>query len=219
VVRYSDVAKCAQKGQIHAPDDLLPVELGVDVGAGGDMSVIVLRTGKVAVIVDARKTPQTMTLVGLVMNAIKFWGATSVKIDQTGVGQGVFDRLLELGTAGEHNARIVGVMVGTKSSKPQRYGILRDQIWWEIGRELSYTGGWDLSNLPDSTINQLCAPTYDLDSHGHIKVEQKKDTRERLRRSPDEADALLLAFYTATGSATWFFEQLHAERQAEQVVA
>jgi hypothetical protein len=84
---------------------------------------------------------------------------------------------------------------------------------------LSYTGGWDLSNLPDSTINQLCAPTYDLDSHGHIKVEQKKDTRERLRRSPDEADALLLAFYTATGSATWFFEQLHAERQAEQVVA
>ena len=72
---------------------------------------------------------------------------------------------------------------------------MRDQIWWEIGRELSEHKAWDLSGIDDDTIAQLTAPKYKLDSRGRVKVEPKADTRERLGRSPDDADALLLAYY------------------------
>ena len=39
------------------------------------------------------------------------------------------------------------------------------------------------------------APRYAIDSSGRVKVEPKADTRLRLGRSPDDADALLPAFY------------------------
>jgi hypothetical protein len=38
----------------------------------------------------------------------------------------------------------------------------------------------------------LLAPTFSFDSSGARVVERKSDTRKRLRRSPDRADALLL---------------------------
>ena len=72
---------------------------------------------------------------------------------------------------------------------------LRDEIWWEVGRELYRTQGWDLRSVDDTTIAQLVAPRYATDSRGRIKVEPKKATKARLGRSPDEADALLLCFY------------------------
>jgi hypothetical protein len=89
---------------------------------------------------------------------------------------------------------VVGVNVGEASTDPARFPKLRDQIWWEVGRELSQSGGWDLSELDDETIGQLIAPRWSPDSSGRVKVEPKEKTRERIGRSPDDADALLLAF-------------------------
>lgn len=69
-------------------------------------------------------------------------------------------------------------------------------MWWEIGRELSEDKAWDLTDIGDMTIAQLTAPRYGLDSSGRIKVEKKDETKKRIGRSPDDADALLLAFYS-----------------------
>ena len=44
-------------------------------------------------------------------------------------------------------------------------------------------------------MGQLVAPKYHHDSSGRVVVEKKDETRKRLGRSPDNADALLLAFY------------------------
>ena len=44
-------------------------------------------------------------------------------------------------------------------------------------------------------------PRYEVvDSSGKVKIEKKDDIRERLGRSPDIADALLLAFFDGTGN-------------------
>jgi len=45
------------------------------------------------------------------------------------------------------------------------------------------------------TVKQLIAPRWRPDSAGRIQVEKKDETKKRLGRSPDDADALLLAFY------------------------
>ena len=192
VVRISAVKRCQAPDQ---PNEDPRNELGVDVGAGGDFSVVYQRLGRKAVPLWRGKTPDTMALVAKVEELIESTGATKVKVDRTGVGQGVTDRLRELEQAKEHPAMVVGVMVGSASSKPERFPRLRDQIWWEIGRDLSEDGAWDLSEIDDRTVAQLIAPHYSLDSSGRIKVEKKDETKKRIGRSPDDADALLLAFY------------------------
>ena len=54
---------------------------------------------------------------------------------------------------------------------------------------------WDLRELDDGVVAQLIAPRYARDSSGRIKVERKEETKSRLGRSPDDADALLLAYF------------------------
>ena len=71
------------------------------------------------------------------------------------------------------------------------------RFWWEVGRLLSEDGAWDLSEIDDRTVAQLIAPKYAPDSSGRIKVERKTELKKRIGRSPDDADALLLAFYSA----------------------
>jgi len=172
-----------------------PVELGVDVGAGGDETVIVERRGKYVGKVWAYKTPDVTQAVGHVMEAIRETGATQVKIDAIGVGWGVVGRLRELQREGLHKATIASINVSNPSATPDKFPSLRSELWWQVGRELSRTHGWDLTAADDTTINQLIAPKYMLDSAGRIRVEPKQDTIKRLGNSPDRADALLLAFY------------------------
>ncbi len=180
-------------------DDPIPddgtVALGVDIGAGGDETVICARFGARAEIIDRNQSRDPMEVTGRIVQAIHATGATDVKIDVIGWGWGVWGRLVELGVEGVHGATVHAVNVGESSFDPIRFPLLRDQLWWEVGRELSEQRAWDLSNIDDDTIAQLTAPKYKLDSRGRVKVEPKADTKERLGRSPDDADALLLAFY------------------------
>lgn len=176
------------------PDSDL-VELGVDVGAGGDETVIQERVGGRAGRVWRNRSRDPMEVVGLVVQCIHATEATSVKVDVIGWGWGVWGRLVELGRDGVHAAVVHAVNVGEASTDNTRWPLLRDQLWWEVGRESCEHRTWDLSAVDDETIAQLTAPKYSLDSRGRVKVEPKAETRKRLGRSPDDADALLLAFY------------------------
>ena len=59
-------------------------------------------------------------------------------------------------------------------------------------------GGWNLSRLSAESQKliqrQVMAPTWRLDSQGRRVVEAKAETKRRIGRSPDDADALNLAF-------------------------
>lgn len=170
-------------------------ELGLDVGAGGDLTVLRERIGPLAAREWTENTRDPMKVAGLAIDKIRETGASRIKIDTIGWGWGVGGRIAEV--VGEQGipCEVIGVNVSEKASEPNRFINLRAQMWWEIGRELSRTKGWDLSRAGDATLAQLVAPKYTYDSAGRIKVEPKDDTRLRLGRSPDNADALLLAFY------------------------
>ncbi len=172
-----------------------PVHLGVDVGGGGDETVIRERRGAVPGRVWKGLTGESTQVTGMVMQAIRETGADKVKVDVIGLGWGVVGRLQEMRREGLHRAEIVPVNVGEASSDPRRFPRLRDELWWVVGRELSETGGWDLSEVADDVLAQLAAPKFTVDSAGRTKVEPKEETRARIGRSPDDADALLLAFY------------------------
>ena len=199
VVRQSDIAACRISPDApYQPNDLLPVELGVDVGGGSDETVIRERRGRVAGREWRKLTDRPEVIAPFVLAAIRETGATSVKIDSIGVGFGAVGELRNMAAEGLHTARIVPVNVGAASSKPRVYCNLRAEIWWEIGRGLSAdrVAGWDLSSMgnADATVAQLVEPRYELDAKGRIVVEKKEDVIKRLGRSPDNADALLLAY-------------------------
>lgn len=200
VVRTSDVAACRiDPEKAPSAEDLLPVELGVDVGGGGDETVIRERRGRVAGREWRAHTDRPEKIAPLVLHAIKESGATCVKIDSIGVGFGVIGELRNKGLRG---VQIRAVNVAEKASKPDKYMNLRGELWWEVGRLLSERRGWDLSSMAnaDATIAQLLEPQWDVDPQGRIRVEKKEEIIKRLGRSPDNADALLLAFYSSPRS-------------------
>lgn len=189
-------------------NDLVPRELGVDVGAGGDETSIRFRQG---LLVDGRiwegKTPEPEQAFHLVVQAVMETRATRCKIDVIGIGWGLVGMLRQTALRGHHYNEVteceidisycefVGVNVGQGSTDPTRFPKLRDQLWWEIGRQLSIDRAWDLTQLDEVTVNQLISPVWKPDLANRHKVESKQDTMTRTKRpSPNRADALLLAF-------------------------
>lgn len=195
VVRSSDVAACrVGRDEPHPAALLLPVELGVDVGGGGDETVIRERRGILAGREWRAHTDRPETIAPLIVHAVKVTGATAVKVDSIGVGFGVIGELRN--NPELRGVHIVAVNVAKAASRPNLYANLRAELWWEIGRLLSERRGWDLSageNM-DTTVAQLLAPKWDTDPQGRIRVEKKEEVIKRLGRSPDNADGLLLAF-------------------------
>ncbi|HEY2763394.1 MAG TPA: hypothetical protein VGJ13_05190 [Pseudonocardiaceae bacterium] len=218
VIRGSDLAACRiAPHDPRAAGELTPVELGVDVGGGGDETVVRERRGVVAGREWREFSDQPSTIAPLILRAIRETGAAAVKVDEIGVGRGVIGELQNMAAADRHQARIVPVNVSTAARRVDQFENVRAEIWWEIGRLLSQDRQWDLSGMDnaDTTVAQLLEPRWEVGPKGRIRIEKKDEIRKRLGRSPDNADALLLAFYTPKGSATGFLDQLVSSDQQQ----
>lgn len=179
-----------------------PVVGGIDVGAGGDRTIIRerrgMRAGREAVFVN----PNPMQTIAQLIEKINEWGLTKVNVDPIGVGWALVGRLKELSsihnptsTETTHGAEVVGINVAEKASDPNRFFNKRAELWWH-GRELSRLGLWNLEVIDDDTLQELTTPLYELtDSKGKVKIQKKDEIIKTLGRSPDSAEALLLAFW------------------------
>lgn len=149
------------------------------------------------------------------------WGVTEpvrVKIDSIGVGWGVVGDLIRRGEKGEHHAQIVPVNVSQSANDPEKFDKIRAELWWnlrvlvkpdqvmtEIGGQLvpgllNYSGPIRL-DVDTRTLAQLTAPQYRTNSAGQVTIEKKTEIKKRTGgRSPDRAEAILLAFYEPPGA-------------------
>lgn len=172
------------------------VGVGVDVGRGGDPSVLALRFGNMITELREYQTRDTMMIVGYTKGIIEAHGGVPV-VDVIGVGAGVVDRLRESGI------RAVAFNAGAKTSLRDKSGELgfadtRSAAWWNL-RELLDPRTNDTIALPpnDNLIGELTAPRWRVMSGGKIKVESKDEVKKRLRRSTDNADAVIQIFWNA----------------------
>ena len=193
VVPYSWAKQC-QTLDAPLPDDG-SVALGIDVGAGGDQSVIRERRGNTAGRQWSDHSADPEILVNLAMLALRETGASSINIDTIGVGYGVAGHLRDQCREAGLEVDVVSINVAERAQDPTRFINLRVELWWQVGRDLSKDEAWDLAAVDDGVISQLVAPKYSVARGGRIQVEAKDDVRRRIGRSPDDADALLLAFY------------------------
>lgn len=197
-------ARACQLAEERAPSELVPVELGVDVGGGKDKTVIRERRGIQAGRRWAKLTGNPAEAGPFLISIIRQTGALSVKVDGTGIGWGLVGEVRNAVARGELDERlkIYAVKTGDPPTNPKAkkiYKNLKAQIWWEVGREASQQRAWDLSVMEeaDQTMTEFLMPRWFPDARGLIQVESKDDIRDRSSgASPDDADALLLAFYT-----------------------
>jgi hypothetical protein len=115
----------------------------------------------------------------------------AVFVDDDGVGGGLVDQGDGFGFAAVSGAERAVIREG--------YPNRRSELWFATA-ERAAEGMLDLSRLSAESLRliqrQVMAPTWRLDSQGRRVVEAKADTKRRIGRSPDDADALNLAFAT-----------------------
>ena len=179
----------------HAPEG--DVEAGLDVSAGGtDRTVLWIRCGPRAIRrYDWRGYNDPAELSTLVSAVLLEHEVSVVKVDTIGVGWGVAGLLDVARDHGEHTAAVMGVKVSESPDDSSQFLNKRAEIWWRA-REASRLGEWDLTALDDDDVDELTAVRYHTSNpKGKIQVESKDELKKRLKKSPDSADALLLAFH------------------------
>jgi hypothetical protein len=187
-MRY--VERCRAERNFE-PGQLIPRQLGVDVGAGGDKSVIQAREGR-------RFGPRWQTgtrdpeeLGMRIVLAAREWDADLITIDANGIGWAVVG-IVRMLARKAHRARVEAVMTTEKPDDPKRFYNRRAELYWRM-RERFREGDLDATQLSDQAVHQLTSLRRIQDPHGRIRVENKEEFTARLGRSPDDADAVMLS--------------------------
>jgi phage terminase large subunit len=152
------------------------------------MNALCIRQGMTVVHESSWSGLDTMQTVGRVKSVLAdFPPMAAIKVDVIGIGAGVADRLRE------DSYRVVDVNVAAASREPENFANLRHELWWTL-REL-FRDGEINGPIDDTTMGQLSSVRYKYDSkHARPVVESKEDMKKRGIRSPDRAEALMLAF-------------------------
>ena len=137
--------------------------------------------------------------------------ASYVNFDSIGVGAGVraAGKLMGLafnGVAVSESPSMGSVINMHDKLNKDFYLNLRAQLWWEMRirfeRAYQHTQGIksysldEMISIPNRTslISELSQPLVEYTDSGKIKIESKKQMKKRGIPSPNEAEALLLAF-------------------------
>lgn len=185
-------------GDRIVPDDAA-LEIGVDVARyGDDETTIIPRIGNYVPKFETYSKQDTMTTAGKVIRLakemMKKYGRPTcvVKIDDDGVGGGVTDRLREVVEEQGLYIDVVDCHNGGKALNSENYYNWGSESWATI-REYLHDGDIQIPNDED-LVGQLSTRKYKVTSKGKIQLESKDDMKKRGLRSPDRADALVLAF-------------------------
>ncbi len=185
-------------------EDTGPLQLGVDVARfGDDWTAFHIRKGGVSVMHESYNGWSLIQTSARAKSLVEEYGQkygipprqVVIAIDDAGVGGGVTDIL-------KHEAyNVVAVNGAGKAKDPLNYPNCRSNAWFSLATQMDEKQ-ISLAKLPvavrDELRRQAMAPTFRLDAQGRRVIEPKADTKKRLKRSPDDLDAMILAFYNVT---------------------
>ena len=160
---------------------------GIDVaGPGEDETVAVIRDSAGAIVaLQAWGQPDPRGEVAAFL-APYMSRLESVHVDTAGIGYYFGCHLSDLGYPVNH------VNVGAATAYPAKFANLKAQLYWAL-RERFETG--EVAGLSDElTLSQLASIRYEHNSRGQVAIESKEDARKRGVKSPDRAEALMLAY-------------------------
>ncbi len=203
--RWQDWVEAGKIGELEA--------LGIDVGGGGDPSVLAKlfrinepeRLPEVRRAVDELEYDRSgdpLAIGSIASRTLNKFPALRTVVDVIGLGAGTASELRR------SFSRILGFVAGGKVPTDARGNELTDKsgdmlfadarswAWWTMREMLDpqYAEGWALP--PDDRLTgDLTAPKWREWGKGRVRVESKEDIRKRLKRSTDAADAVIQMLY------------------------
>lgn len=181
--------------------------IGVDpAGSGKDKTVITCRRGRHQYKSLTFEKLNTQQIVEQVINVIRSEKPAKVFIDK-GYNPGIYDRLVELG----YGAIVIGVQFGGEADEPLKYGNKRAEMYFRVK---NWFADKPVRIQDDEELQvEICAiGVKDSGGRNKIYLQDKKEIREAIGRSPDKADALALTF--AYNVAT--YEDLNYDEEDER---
>ncbi len=182
--------------------------MGIDVarsdeGAGDSNVFFIMDTDGVQVDVHELHTRDTMEVVGKAILLANEYDIQLIGVDLIGIGSGVFDRLTEL----LGSMKVIAVDVRMKHDPEEyfrwklsnlesliKFGNLRAELYWTLKNSIDVLSLKDKGRL----VDDLSDIRVKIRSDGTIFIEPKEEMRKRRGGvSPDFADALVIAIYTA----------------------
>lgn len=170
-----------------------PVVWGIDpAGMGGDETSLIKRSSNVLFYSKGKQSLEEPEMEEWFLHEyykddVK---PQAIFIDTSGgYGTGISQRLRSL----LPSTKVYGVHFGWRANNPSNFVLLRDELWWKT-REL-FEHNY-LKVVDDNTlISQLSGIKYTETDSGKIKIESKKQMRNRGIGSPDRAEALVVSTY------------------------
>lgn len=186
-----------EKGEIAKHVKANP-SFGLDVAeAGSDKTVLVKLTGTYMqyykfIEVDEDDLTLQVDLIETFLAGMK---RSPIAVDAIGVGVGVASMLKRKAY------KVVPIKVSRGTKRKDKTGVfsflnVRAEMWWRMREALDPYNPYALALPPDPRLRaELTAAKYERTPNDKLKIEEKKKIKERLGRSPDIAEALMLAYY------------------------
>jgi hypothetical protein len=206
---WSDALWQSALRELPEPIDVIP-EIGCDVARqGDDWTAFHVRRGPVSIIHESYQKQDTMFTVGRLTQLARYCAEIynhehpqrqpvrpqdiALKVDSIGFGAGVVDRL------GEQGYKVIPVDASSTSChRSADYKNKRSELWFQTA-DRARAGQLSFARLDKRILERLrqqaLAPEYKINSQGQRELEPKEKMKERLKRSPDDMDAVNLAYY------------------------
>ena len=115
----------------------------------------------------------------------------AIKVDY-GLGTGVIDILADQGYA------VHSINAANDAYNSSLYPNRRSELWFYTA-ERARIGQVSLARLPKNVLHEIrkqaMAPIWKMNAAGQKVVEPKEETKKRMKRSPDDMDAVNLAYF------------------------
>lgn len=171
------------------------IEVGVDVARMGNDRIVFwmlhgLKTLKFEVH-QKKRIPETCDLLEFFVNYEK---SVLLKIDDTGVGGGVTDEMSRRGY------QVAPINFGGEPAEKDKYPNLISEAWFNMAQIITQI------QLPSNQdlLMELTTRRWHHDNKGRRCIESKEDYKKRGYRSPDLADACIIAFYRSIKKTVTF---------------
>jgi phage terminase large subunit len=159
---------------------------GLDVaGPGEDETVLAIRCGPKLIHLESwtESDPRGKVLAALEPFKGRIRG---LNVDSTGIGYGMARHIAD------SKYKVRDVNVGVAARHPEKYANLKAELYW--GLRMRFQSG-DISGcFSERAIGQLAGIRYEHNARGQVVIESKDDLRKRGVKSPDLAEAVMLAF-------------------------
>ena len=137
-------------------------------------------------IVEIRSFPQQDARGELTAALLPYQGRLqSVNVDAAGIGWYMAQHLAQF-------FPVQAINVGQSPVNPEQSVNLKAELYW--GLRMRFERGGLAGMTDEKTIAQLSAMRYHHNARGQVVIESKDEARKRGVRSPDRAEALMLAF-------------------------